>query len=196
MEYHVKLCITWWNERWNTILYFQKQNISFRMQVIERDYKDVIILEPLNVNAKKIHRVRDYFKEVPVLHEWWSNGSFQIKTKLKEVEGRSGYKEWEDFWRKLYRTNASLVKQDMEKCFNHLQKLCDACDKLQPNSSIMEKGAMRRSQKNQKKRKIWTTEEMTSSAKKTSYQETVDKFFCKKEENVVIDLNMNVQCHE
>ena len=125
MEYHVKLCITWWNERWNTILYFQKQNISFRMQVIERDYKDVIILEPLNVNAKKIHRVRDYFKEVPVLHEWWSNGSFQIKTKLKEVEGRSGYKEWEDFWRKLYRTNASLDKQDVEKYFNHLQQLCD-----------------------------------------------------------------------
>jgi hypothetical protein len=27
------------------------------MQVIERDYKDVIILEPLNVNAKKIHIV-------------------------------------------------------------------------------------------------------------------------------------------
>jgi hypothetical protein len=50
--------------------YFQKQNISFRMQVIERDYKDVIILEPLNVNAKKIHRVRDCFKEVPALHKW------------------------------------------------------------------------------------------------------------------------------
>jgi hypothetical protein len=29
------------------------------MQVIERDYKDAIILEPLNVNAKKIHIVRD-----------------------------------------------------------------------------------------------------------------------------------------
>ena len=40
------------------------------MQVIERDYKDVIILEPLNVNAKKIHRVRDCFKEVPALHKW------------------------------------------------------------------------------------------------------------------------------
>ena len=71
------------DSRWNTMLsfaphdemkdetpYFQKQNISFRMQVIVRDYKDVIILEPLNVNAKKIHIVRDCFKEVPVLHEW------------------------------------------------------------------------------------------------------------------------------
>jgi hypothetical protein len=117
------------------------------------------------------------------------------------VEDRSGYKESEDFWRKLYRTNASLAKQDVEKGFNDLQKLCDACDKLQPNSSTMEKGAMRRSQKNVKKsekRKIRAAEKMASSAKKTcpSYQETVDKFFCKKEENVVIDLNMNVQCQE
>jgi hypothetical protein len=95
------------------------------MQVIERDYKDVIILEPLNVNAKKIHIVRDCFKEVSALHEWCSDGIFPIETKLKEVEGRSGYKESEDFWRKLYRTNASLVKQDVEKCFNHLLKLCD-----------------------------------------------------------------------
>jgi hypothetical protein len=105
--------------------YFQNQNISFSMQVIERDYKDVIILEPLNVNAKKIHIVRDCFKEVSALHEWCSDGIFRIETKLKEMEGRSGYKESEDFWRKLYRTNASLVKQDVEKCFNHLQKLCD-----------------------------------------------------------------------
>jgi hypothetical protein len=79
------------------------------------------------------------------------------------------------------------------------EKLCDACDKLQPNSSTMEKGAMRRSQKNVKKsekRKIRAAEKMASSAKKTcpSYQETVDKFFCKKEENVVIDLNMNTSC--
>ena len=68
--------------------YFQKQNISFRMQVIERDYKDVIILEPLNVNAIKIHIVRDCFKEVSALHEWCSDGVFRIETKLKEMEGR------------------------------------------------------------------------------------------------------------
>jgi hypothetical protein len=68
--------------------YFQKQNISFRMQLIERDYKDVIILEPLNVNAKMIHRVRDYFKEVSALHELCSNGIFRIEIKLKEVEGK------------------------------------------------------------------------------------------------------------
>jgi len=90
--------------------YFQMQNIS---QVIGRDYKDVVILKPLNVNAKKIHRVRDCFKEVSALHDWCWNGIFRIETKLKEVEGRSGYKESEDFWRKLYRTNASLVKQDV-----------------------------------------------------------------------------------
>ena len=48
----------------------------------------------------------------------------------------------------------------------------------------------RKMSKKSEKRKVRAAEKMTSSAKKTcpSYQEIVDKFFCKKEENVVIDL--------
>jgi hypothetical protein len=41
--------------------YFQNQNISLSMQVIERDYKDVIILEPLNVNAKILQVIETLF---------------------------------------------------------------------------------------------------------------------------------------
>lgn len=93
---------TWGREerdnKWNTMLsfapydemksettYFQRQNISFRMDVLERDYKDILILEPLDITAKKVHRVRDCFKEASALHEWCSNGICRIETILKEV---------------------------------------------------------------------------------------------------------------
>lgn len=85
--------------------------------------------------------------------------------------------------------------QKVEKCFSHLKKLFDACDQLkQPSYSAMEKGAMRRSQKNQEKKKIRADKKMESSIKKPrpSYQETVDRFFCKKDENVM-DVKMNIQ---
>ena len=60
---------------------------------------------------KSLKRSLSCNKAIKFIKEWCDDGISKVENNLKEVEGRQGYNEAEDFWNRLERTHLSDTKQ-------------------------------------------------------------------------------------